>query len=99
MPSVFDRLLSALAPDYAGLRAEVNALKAQGEHLMVKQEDVDAKFDALFTAISNIAKDIAEIKAAVPPGTVMSDENFAKLSAVSDAAAALDAENPAAPTT
>lgn len=99
MPSVFDRFLFSVWPELGALRAEVNALKGQVEAVMVDQKQVDEKFDALTAAISGIRTDIDALKAANPPGTVMSEENFAKLSAIADAAAALDGENPAAATT
>lgn len=96
---IYNKVLSALTPDFAGLRAEVNALKAQMERVMAKQVDIDAKFDAITTAIAGIRKDIDDLKASVVLGEPMSQENFDKLSAIADALGALDAENPATPPT
>lgn len=101
MPSIFDRILSAIVPEPPGLRAEVDALNAQMESVMVKQTEIDQKFEAVGFAITGITQDIADLKASVVPNEPMSQENFDKLSAIADKLAALDAEtpSPAPPTT
>lgn len=95
MPSVTDRILSALSPEFRQLRADVTALTSKVEQLMVDQVDVNAKFDILSKSLNGIRADIDALKAASAPGEPMSQENFDKLSAIADSFAALDTENPA----
>jgi ABC-type transporter Mla subunit MlaD len=90
--SITDRILSTLAPEYRQLRADVTALQTKVDQLMVKQDDVNKKFDTLTAALAGIRADIDALKAASSPGEPMSQENFDRLSAISDAFASLDAE-------
>lgn len=89
MPSIFDRVLAAIS----GLPERVSQLEVQMAE-KVSQEQADAQFQIITEALSGIAQDIADLKAAQPVGSVMSQENFDKLSTIAARAKALDAENP-----
>lgn len=106
MPSLAERILSALIPGISGLRADVNALQAQMGAVMATQAAADAKLAAIgdgvkavatsvsgiATSVDGLAADIEFLKGNVTPGEPVSEEFFERLSQVAEAAAALQTQ-------
>ena len=96
MPSVMDRILSALTPEYRALRADVNALQALGEQLMERQEQFDAAIQQLDEATNEVASDLQALRDEIAGGSAISEANLAVLDAKIARLKALgaDPENP-----
>lgn len=62
MPSIADRILSALAPEYRAIRTELTVLQQKVTTLMAKQEEFDQRMADLDAATNDIAADLQSLR-------------------------------------
>lgn len=100
MPSITDRLLSALAPEYRQLQAEVTALNAKVNQLMATDAQFKDRMDQIDAATDEIAKDLQDLRdklagQGIPDADLaVLDQKIARLTALGK-----DPENPVPATT
>jgi acyl-CoA reductase-like NAD-dependent aldehyde dehydrogenase len=79
MPSMFDRFVGAMWPEFQALTERVN-------QMAITQAQVDTLLAKFQAALAEIVKDINELKASAQVGAPMSQDTYDKLSALADSA-------------
>ena len=78
MPSLLERLIGGLLPE---LRADIDNLKLQQEHVMATQAQFDERMGKIDAATSEIAADLQALRNELKESGAVSDENLAVLDA------------------
>lgn len=95
MPSLADRILSALAPEYRAIRTELTVLSQQVQQMADNQAQFDERMAALDDATNEIAADLQSLRdqmasAGIPDSVLTSlDKRIARLQELGK-----DPENP-----